>query len=156
MARTTKYYGLYEIEKEESIDRGERVLLYFKSKEVELPNGEKKDYQPEPIEVALRAYNDCVTEEALDWDEHRTKRLRPVVEKILATLLEYDVPIGRGEGVSSDIQYLLQLVNTSIEKWRKAVEDHLWGSKEESKTMAELHYHFLDSMGVEPKDEVQY
>jgi len=145
-----KYYGQYEIIKEETIELGERVKLHFAT----VKDQNDEDYQPASIDVALRAYNDVVTEEPVDWNTHQTNRLNPIIKKILAILLEYNVPIGRGEGVSSDLQYILTRTNMSIEKWRGRVEDHLWGSPEESKTMAELHYHFLDSMGVDPSEEI--
>jgi len=145
MSEEKKYYGMYEISGEEHIEEGEQVKLSFHP----VKNQEDQEYQPSPINIALRAYNENVSDEPVDWGTHRDNRVEPIIKKILETFLEYNIPIGRGEGVSSDIKHILERVNISIEKWRKAVEDHLWGSLEESKTMAELHYHFLDSMGVD-------
>ena len=133
-----KFWGPYEIAKESAKGYKNGVLLEF----VETTDAAGKPFTPPTLYVSLASYNAVVSDQAIDLNELRHKRLDPVVEKILSLLLEYNVFIGHGEGISSDLEYVFKTAISSVRRWRSVVEDALWGSPEYMKTMQELHDHF--------------
>lgn len=136
-----KFYGQFEIAHETASEDENSVVLTFapyKKDEVEVT--------PPELEVSMVNYSNVVSDEPVDWATHREKRLDPVISKVLSVLLEHNIFIGRGEGVSSDLQYVLDNVIYSLGKWRNAVEDHLWGQPEHLKTMKQLDEYFKKSL----------
>lgn len=137
----SKFYGQFEIAQETASEDENSVVLTF----APYKNGEEEITPPELV-VPMVSYDVVVSEEPVDWATHREKRLDPVSSKVLAVLLEHNIFIGRGEGVSSDLQYVLDNVIYSLGKWRNAVEDHLWGKPEHLKTMQQLDEYFKKSL----------
>ena len=128
-----KYYGEYEIASETSSEDENSVILEF----VPIKKDDQEITVP-PIEVAMVQYSNVVSDELVTWTDHREKRLDPVVSKILAVMLEHNIFIGHGEGVSSDISYILDNVIYSLGTWRRKAEEKLWGQPEHLKTIKQL------------------
>lgn len=132
----TKYYGGFEIIKEESVDNGVKLSFGEALDAV----GEK--YTPRDMILSLVTYKNAVTDEPIDLDELRDNRLNPVIEKVLETFLEHNIFIGHGKSISSDMEYIFTNVITSVRSWRTLVEEAHWGYPEHLLTYGILKEHY--------------
>jgi hypothetical protein len=132
------FYGPYEIDTMEEVAGG--TNLTFK----EHTNAHGVKVTPVPLFVP-EVLTDVITDEATDYNEWYEKRLTPVVDEVLALFAKYNVFIGAGEGIASDISYVFDRVIQYIKSGRNKVDEHYWGAPEHAKTMKQLLDHLKNA-----------
>ena len=126
-----KYYGPFEIDT--MVENESGVQLTFK----ERTNDQDVKTQPEPLFVPECLIH-MIKDEPTDYNEWYTGRLSPLVDEIITLFAKYNIFIGAGEGVASDISWVFDRVIDFLRSGRKQVEDEHWGAPEHAKTMLQL------------------
>lgn len=129
-----QYYGPYEIES--MTEQADGTLLTFKPKKVENGN----EYTP-PEMFVPSALTDVITDEPTDYNTWYDARLNPAIAEIIQVFIKYNVFIGAGEGVASDMSYIFDRVVDYVRNGRRQVEERQWGAPEHAKTMRQLMEH---------------
>lgn len=125
-----QFYGPFEIDT--LTEQADGTALTFKSY-----TGSNGEYIPAPMFVPS-VLTDLIKEEATDYNDWYSNRLNPVIDEIILLFQKYNVFIGAGEGVASDMSYVFDRVIDFVRQGRRQVEEKQWGSPEYAKTMKQL------------------
>jgi len=122
-----KYYGEWEILSEiPSTDENEVTLSFAPEttkdgKEIPVPD----------IVIPMFNYDNVVSEEPMDWNTHRDKRLSPLFGEIIALYKKYKIFCGEKEhGAVPDYDYLNTMVHYQYTRARRKIYDAAMGGRE--------------------------
>lgn len=125
-----QFYGPFEIDT--LTEQSEGTLLTFKPH-----TGSNGEYTPADMFVPS-VLTDLIKDEATDYNDWYSNRLNPLIDEIILLFQKYNVFIGAGEGVASDMSYVFDRVIDFVRQGRRQVEEKQWGSPEYAKTMKQL------------------
>lgn len=111
-----KFYGMQEVVDTRELDIYTSVLML-------------KDGSSEKI--ATKMLSSVLTEKPVDATELRKLRIIPVTENILSDLLSWDIK-------TSEVEYLMTMVITSLNENMKNAEEKLWGVNSLNKRISDI------------------
>ena len=94
----------------------------------------------ETIKLTKKMYEASVSPHRIDATELWEKQLSPVVKEILETMLKWDLGLGQ-------LDYLINLIKSSLEHNLKKSNDILWGKPVEKRRLSDINEILLKSNG---------
>ena len=124
----TKFYGPYAIEGEVVDNEKKKITLVF----AEMTNQQTKEkMRPDSVELDIDIYNVSVTDKKSDLTALRHKRVTLIVADILVLLLKRNIKL-------SEFEYMVALLNQSINDSLQKSNQILWGNSEQDRTMEDV------------------
>ena len=136
------FYGEWEIKTiEDATEQGVKgkKLSFLPEKDTE-----GNELPVTDLFVPLINYEPLISEELVAWDKHFNIKFKPIAKDIINVLKMYNVFIGSGNGVKSDVAYLFEHIIEHLSQEKNRFFNTAWGVPPHVQTMLQLDKHLSE------------